>query len=318
MRLAATTRPRPSSGGFVFLGKRVAAPGDHFRRDYLARRDRGFLDTNRWVTLPHGVLRGPRGREPPVSTPDPPTPATPDPPTPAGGVSPPTSPREPLPQPGHAAGAPPGLPPPVWWQREMAVLAVGVFMLALGGLLGYLIGDSGKSNPPAARTRTVVAQAHASQTTVTDHTTVTSGHAKQRTPTTSVPAATRTVTVKQAPHVITQTNTVTVAHTVTMTSTTSTSTSASPGSSTQTFVGSGNQSLGTINASSGSQLQWSCGGCGGSAPFTVTAGSGGGSGQLSVQGGSSTSGQTTVSAGSYPDVNVQGSGSWSLTIAPLG
>ena len=251
-----------------------------------------------------------------------------------------STPREPLPPRPPVPGGPeygdPGAPldprteRALWWERQMVVIGIGVFMLLVGGLLGYLIGHS------AAKTRTVVAHAPArtqtttapasqSTTTVTTTTTATTPikqtTVRTRTVTTpgrTVTAPTKTVAVSPPTRTVTVTTTSTITHTKTTgtaTSTSSASSSTGPGGA-QTFTGTSNQSLGSIHVASASTLKWSCPGCSASS-FTIT-NSSSDPNALGVQSQASTSGQTNVAAGTYTAVAVQGTGPWTFTITPQG
>ena len=245
----------------------------------------------------------------------------------------PRAPRMP-PGPGTPAAAPPGPPyppdepwvardPRLWWQREAAIVAIGLLMLGIGGVLGYVIGHAN------AKTRVVVATRPGISTVVTHTATVTTpgqtvttpGHtspvAHVRTVTTpgkTVTTPGKTVSVKQPPRIVHSTTTKTVTQTTTVTTTASSSSSSTAGGPPQAFNGSGNQSLGTITVPIASQLKWQCPGCA-NATFTVSNSSTDPS-QLGVQAQNTTSGQTSVAAGKYTNVTVQATGSWSITITP--
>jgi hypothetical protein len=201
----------------------------------------------------------------------------------------------------------------LWWQREAAIVAVGILMLGVGGVVGYLIGHGN------AKTRVIAATRQGVSTVVTHTATVTTpGHtspvAHVRTVTTpgkTVTTPGKTVSVKQPPRIVHSTTTKTVTRTTTMTTTASTGSSTAGGSA-QAFNGSGNGSLGTITVPIASQLKWQCPGCA-NATFTVSNSSADPS-QLGVQAQNTTSGQTPVAAGKYTNVNVQATGSWSITI----
>jgi hypothetical protein len=215
-----------------------------------------------------------------------------------------------------------GRDPRLWWQNEVAVVAVGLLMLAIGGVVGYLIGHGN------ARTRVVAADRRQGNSPIVVQTTTvtTPGQAtsvtrvkevKVKTPAKTVTTPARTVTtpgktviVKQPARIVHSTTTRTV--TSTTTSTVS-SASVTAGGQPQTFDGSGNQSLGTITVPAASQLRWQCTGCS-SSTFTVS-NSSTDPAQLAVQGQNATSGQTAVAAGKYTSVTVQATGSWSITIA---
>src|ERR1700680_2295894 len=97
------------------------------------------------------------------------TPEPPEPPLPPRQPRSPGTPTEPL---------GPVLPPPVvdrrladrrlWWQREMAIVGIGLLMLVGGGLLGYLIGHS---NAKPAKTVFLSGTQHTQTQTTTDTTT---------------------------------------------------------------------------------------------------------------------------------------------------
>lgn len=259
---------------------------------------------------------------------------TPDPP-PGPPAAPLGAPTEPLAPAARAPRLPQEAPPPprgsypldgsgyareraLWWQNEAAIIAIGLLMLVLGGVVGYLVGHA------HARVRTVAAASgKPSHTVYIDHTTttVTASHtvvAHGGTPAShvtvvahTVTAPARTVTVRQPPHVVHSTTTHTV--TVTSTSTTTASSSQAGSSPPQTFSGSGNGTVGTIHVASASQLKWSCTGCA-SGSFAVT-NSPSDSVQFAVQAQNSSSGQASVAPGTYTSVTVQATGPWSITIA---
>jgi hypothetical protein len=200
----------------------------------------------------------------------------------------------------------------------MAVVGVGLFMLLLGGLLGYLIADS---NAKPGRTQTVVASgsqptqtqtttAPQNTTTVTTSTTV-SKPGKTTTRVQKVTTPAKTVTVASPAHTVTVKAATTVTHTQTVTASTSSSATGL-----QTFNGSSTQNLGTIHVAAPSQLRWSCPGCS-SGNFTIT-NSSSDPASLSTQAQGTTSGQLAVSPATYTSVTVQGTGSWSITITPQG
>jgi hypothetical protein len=271
-----------------------------------------------------------------VSTPEPP-PVPPEgaPTEPVTAVSP-RSPRvPPPPPPGAPATEAPLLPPEgpyppdprgAWWQQEAAIIAVGLLMLVAGGLLGYVIGHSHAKTRTVPRGSAVVAAPPATTTapgatqTLTTSTTVTTP-AKGQTRTTQTRTRTvvakartvtlpaKTVTVAAPPKVIHSTTT----QTITTTTTTTTATSGSAGGGSQTFTGSANETLGTIQVATASQLRWSCSGCA-SATFDVTSSSSDPT-PLAVHGQNAASGQVAVAAGSYTSVAVQATGSWTFTIS---
>ena len=239
----------------------------------------------------------------------------------------PVQPRAPRVPPGPeppAAGTPAEPYPPgepyvardarLWWQREVAIVAVGLLMLAVGGVVGYLIGHGN------AKTRVVAATRHQVIATVVTRTATltTPGPASSvtRVKTVTTPGKTvttpgKTVIVEQPPRVVHSTTTRTVIRTTTTTSTVS-SGSSTASVSPQAFNGSGNESLGTITVPTSSQLKWQCSGCANST-FAVSNSSTDPS-QLGVQAQNTTSGQTAVAAGKYTSVSVQATGSWSITI----
>jgi hypothetical protein len=244
---------------------------------------------------------------------------------------------------------PAGAPPPDrrgWWQNEVAIASIALLMLVLGGFLGYLLGHANAKT----KTKTLVEAAPAkpvhsghpssgAQTVASVKTVTTPGHAKTVTTpghavkSVTAPARTHTVTTPARVHTVTTpAHTVTVrqpakvvkvATTTTVTSTataTATHTVTAPQPSgqaasggTQSFYGSGSQTIPSIHVASASVLRWSCSGCSGS--FTITNSSSDQS-SLSVQGQNAASGQVDVAAGDYTQVAVQGSGSWTFTIAP--
>jgi hypothetical protein len=266
-----------------------------------------------------------------VSAPEPP-PVPPEgaPTEPVTAVSP-RSPRvPPPPPPGAPATEAPLLPPEgpyppdpraAWWQQEGAIIGVGLLMLVAGGLLGYVIGHSNAKTRTVPRGSAVVAAppatttAPGATTTLTTSTTVTTP-AKGQTRTTqtrtlvakarTVTLPAKTVTVATPPKVIHTTTTRTI-------TTTTTATSSSAGAGVQTFTGSANETLGTIQVAAASQLRWSCSGCA-SATFDVTSSSSDPT-PLAVHGQNAASGQVAVAAGSYTSVAVQATGSWSFTIS---
>jgi hypothetical protein len=273
-----------------------------------------------------------------MSTPEPPPGPPPgDLPTAPSPAAVPRVPRVPL-GPGTPAAGTPGAPyppggawvvrdPRLWWQREAAIVAIGLLMLGVGGVVGYLIGHGNAKTRVVAATRPGVSTVvtHTATVTTPGHTVTTPGHtvttpghtspvAHVRTVTTpgkTVTTPGKTVFVKQPPRVVHSTTTNTVTRTTTVT-TTASSGSSTAGGSPQAFNGSGNGSLGTITVPIASQLKWQCPGCA-NATFTVSNSSTDPS-QLGVQAQNTTSGQTPVAAGKYTNVNVQATGSWSITI----
>ena len=240
----------------------------------------------------------------------------------------PRAPRVPAP-PVTPIAATPGAPHPpaeayrdprLWWQREAAIVAVGLLMLAVGGVVGYLIGHGNaktrtvvdtrhqRAAPVVTRTATVTASGQASPGTRV-RTVTTPGKIVTHVRTVTTPG--KTVTVKQAPRVVHSVTTRTVTRTTTTTSTVS-SGSSTAGGPPQSFTGSGNESLGTITVPGAAQLKWQCPGCV-NGTFTVSNSSTDAS-QLGVQAQNTSSGQTPVAAGKYTSVSVQATGSWSMTI----
>src|SRR5579871_1729434 len=146
-----------------------------------------------------------------MSTPEPPSGTRGPPPEPTTAVTP-RAPRIP------PAGPPPGGPPypPAdrygpdaarWWQNQLAVVAVGLLMLALGAVVGYLVGHSN------AKTRIVAAAPgqgrHGSGVPLGSSTsTVTSSITSSLHPRSTT---TRTVTSAQPRSTTTRTRTVTTA-----------------------------------------------------------------------------------------------------------
>ena len=229
------------------------------------------------------------------------TPEPPEPPEPAGPPDPP-GPPEPMSTPGPRERMPPrDRQAAIWWQREMAIVAVGIFALLVGGAVGYLLGDS--NTHTKFRTRTVAGAVRT--VTVPGATTTTPGNATTTsgktvtTPGKTITKANRTVTAT-----VTQTRTVTSSSTAT--------TPAGP----QSFNGADTQNLGTIRVASQSLLKWSCAGCS-TTTFAISNNSNDAS-TISVNSRAAASGQTVVDAGTYTDVTVTGSGPWSLTITPGG
>jgi hypothetical protein len=238
----------------------------------------------------------------------------------------PRAPRIPPPPPDAPLHPPEGPYPPdprgAWWQQEAAIIGVGLLMLVAGGLLGYVIGHSNAKTRTVPRGTAVVAAPPAtttpgSTTTLTTSTTVTTP-AKGQTATTrtrtrtlaatarTVTLPAKTVTVAAPPKVIRTTTTRTI-------TTTTTATSSSASNGVQTFTGTANETLGTIQVAGPSQLRWSCSGCA-SATFDITSSSSDPT-PLAVHGQNAASGQVAVAAGSYSSVAVQATGSWSFTIS---
>jgi len=219
----------------------------------------------------------------------------------------------------------------LWWQREMAMVALGMFALLLGGVIGYLVGNSNtktKTVAGAVRTNTVVTP---TTTTVSQSTTIAAPAKTVTTPKKTVTTATKTVTTpaktvttpgkKVTTPTATRTVTATVTQTVTHTRTTSASTSSTPtggatGSGTQTFTGSNTQNLGSVQVSASSQLRWSCAGCANTS-FTIS-NSSQDANTIPVNSQGAATGQATVAAGTYTNVTVQGTGPWTVTITPQG
>ena len=243
-----------------------------------------------------------------MSTPEPPGPperiSTPEPP----GVSTP-GPREPMrPRDRQAA---------IWWQREMAIVAVGIFALLVGGAVGYLLGNS--NTHTKFRTRTVAGAVRT--VTVPGATTTTPGKATT-TPgkTVTTPGKTTTTlgkTVTTPGKTITKpSKTVTATVTQTRTLTTSSTSTATTLAGPQSFNGADTQNLGTIRVAGQSLLKWSCAGCS-TTTFAISNNSNDAS-TIRVNSQAAASGQTVVDAGTYTDVTVMGSGPWSFTITPGG
>ena len=183
----------------------------------------------------------------------------------------------------------------------MAIVAVGIFALLVGGAVGYLLGNS--NTHTKFRTRTVAGAVRTvtvpGATTTTPGTATTTPGKTVTTPGKTITKANRTVTAT-----VTQTRTVTSSSTAT--------TPAGP----QSFNGADTQNLGTIRVASQSLLKWSCAGCS-TTTFAISNNSNDAS-TISVNSRAAASGQTVVDAGTYTDVTVTGSGPWSLTITPGG
>jgi hypothetical protein len=203
----------------------------------------------------------------------------------------------------------------IWWQREMAIVAVGIFALLVGGAVGYLLGNS--NTHTKFRTRTVAGAVRT--VTVPGATTTTPGNATTTsgktvtTPGKTVATPGKTVTTPGK--TITKPNK-TVTATVTQTRTLTTSSTATTPAGPQSFNGADTQNLGTIRVASQSLLKWSCAGCS-TTTFAISNNSNDAS-TISVNSRAAASGQTVVDAGTYTDVTVTGSGPWSLTITPGG
>jgi hypothetical protein len=203
----------------------------------------------------------------------------------------------------------------IWWQREMAIVAVGIFALLVGGAVGYLLGNS--NSHTKFRTRTVAGAVRT--VTVLGATTTTPGNATT-TPGRTVTTPGKTVTTL-GKTVTTPGKTIikpnkTVTATVTQTRTVTSSSTATTLAGPQSFNGADTQNLGTIRVASQSLLKWSCAGCS-STTFAISNNSNDAS-TISVNSRAAASGQTVVDAGMYTDVTVMGSGRWSFTITPGG
>jgi hypothetical protein len=247
-----------------------------------------------------------------MSTPEPPEPpermSTPEPPGPSEPMRTP-GPRERMPPRDRQAA--------IWWQREMAIVAVGIFALLVGGAVGYLLGDS--NTHIKFRTRTV---AGAVRTVTVPGTTTTTPGTATTTPGKTVTSPGKTVatpgkTVTTPGKTIVKPNkTVTATVTQTRTLTTSSTSTVTPPAGPQSFNGADTQNLGTIRVASQSLLKWSCAGCS-TTTFTISNSSNDAS-TISVNSRAAASGQTVVDAGTYTDVTVMGTGPWSFTITPGG
>jgi hypothetical protein len=192
----------------------------------------------------------------------------------------------------------------IWWQREMGIAALGIFALLVGGVVGYLVGDSNAHTK--FRTRTVAGTVRTVTTpgqtvTVPGGTTTTPGKATT-TPGKTVTTPGKTV-VKPS-----KTATVTVTQTKTVTSSSTATAPAGP----QSFNGSDTQNLGTIRVASQSVLKWSCAGCS-TATFAIKNNVNDAS-VIQVNSTNAANGQTVVDAGTYTDVTGIGSGPWAFTI----
>ena len=211
----------------------------------------------------------------------------------------------------------------------MAIVAVGIFALLVGGAVGYLLGDSNthtkfRTRTVAGAVRTVTvpgattttpgnATATPGQTVTTPRRTVTTPRRTVTTPRRTVTTPGRTVTTPGK--TITKPNK-TVTATVTQTKTVTTSSTATTPAGPQSFNGADTQNLGTIRVASQSVLKWSCAGCS-TTTFAISNNSNDAS-TIQVNSRAAASGQTVVDAGTYTDVTVMGSGSWSFTITPGG
>ena len=240
-----------------------------------------------------------------MSTPEPPEPpermSTPEPPGPSEPMRTP-GPRERMPPRDRQAA--------IWWQREMAIVAVGIFALLVGGAVGYLLGNS--NTHTKFRTRTVAGAVRT--VTVPGATTTTPGTATT-TPSKTVTTPGKTVTTPGK--TVTKPNkTVTATVTQTRTLTTSSTSTATSPAGPQSFNGADTQNLGTIRVASQSLLKWSCAGC--SATTFVISNNSNDASTISVNSRAAASGQTVVDAGTYTDVTAMGSGPWSFTITPGG
>jgi hypothetical protein len=203
----------------------------------------------------------------------------------------------------------------LWWQREMAIVVVGLFALLVGGAVGYLLGDS--DSQTKFRTRTV---AGAVRTVTVPGATKTTPGTATTTPGKTVTTPGKTVTtsgktVTTPGKTITKPNK-TVTATVTQTRTVTTSSTATTPAAPQSFNGADTQNLGTIRVASQSLLKWSCAGCL-ATTFTISNNSNDAS-TIGVNSQAAANGQTMVDAGTYTDVAVMGTGPWSFTITPGG
>jgi hypothetical protein len=205
----------------------------------------------------------------------------------------------------------------IWWQREMAIVAVGIFALLVGGAVGYLLGNSNthtkfRTRTVAGAVRTVTVPGATTTTpgaaTTTSGKTVTTPGKTVATPGKTVTTPGKTITKPNK----TVTATVTQTRTLTTSSTSTATTLAGP----QSFNGADTQNLGTIRVASQSLLKWSCAGC--SATTFVISNNSNDASTISVNSRAAASGQTVVDAGTYTDVTVMGSGPWSFTITPGG
>jgi hypothetical protein len=204
----------------------------------------------------------------------------------------------------------------------MAVIAVGVLMLAIGGVLGYLIGHANaktKFKPSVASTPRTPASGPTRTTTLTASTTLTTPARTITRPakivnhvrTVTTPA--RTVTTSQPAKIITKTTTRTITSTITTTASAST-TSSSTSTGTQSFNGTNTQNVGTIHVATPSTLRWSCAGCA-TTTFSITNSSTDPT-PIQVQAQNATSGQANIASGTYTNLTGQGTGPWSFTITP--
>lgn len=200
----------------------------------------------------------------------------------------------------------------LWWQREMAIVAVGILALLVGGAIGYVLGNSNTKT----KTRTVAAPAKTTTVVSTPTTTRTAtSETTVTTPQKAVTIPTKTITVPTAAKTVTVAVTHTVTHTTTVAAAPSTSTTPTA-SGTQTFTGTNATNVGTVSVPTQSQLRWSCAGCG-STGFTITNNPHDAS-SIPVNSQGATSGQAVVAAGTYTNVMVQGTGPWSVTITAQG
>lgn len=177
--------------------------------------------------------------------------------------------------PAYAEPVPPG--EPGWWERfGVASALAALAALAIGFVLGLLVGESSSSK------------------------TVTTGLGRAATVTVRGPTHTTTVT-----HVVTHTQT----HTVTAATPTEGATGDGAGGAAKTYTGNGSGSLGTIIVSHQSTLRWRSSGEFSlknspedehSLAFSATA----------------SSGESPVEPGTYHQVTANASGPWSFTITP--
>ena len=199
----------------------------------------------------------------------------------------------------------------------MAIVGLGIFALLVGGVVGYLLGNS--NTHTKFRTRTVAGAVRT--VTVPGATTTTPGTATT-TPSKTVTTAGKTVTTPgktvttPGKAIIKPNKTVTATVTQTRTLTTSSTSTATTLAGPQSFNGADTQNLGTIRVAGQSLLKWSCAGCS-TTTFAISNNSNDAS-TIRVNSRAAASGQTVVDAGTYTDVTGQGSGPWSFTITPGG
>ncbi|MGH2908927.1 MAG: hypothetical protein ACRDK8_06480 [Solirubrobacteraceae bacterium] len=160
---------------------------------------------------------------------------------------------------------------------------IGFALVAVAGAL--LVGCGSTKTVTTTLTQT---KTHTIATTLTSTTTRTKIHIKRGAPITT---------------------TATVVHTIT-----ASSPAYQASSSGQSFAGADTENLGTIHVHRGSELYWSCSGCG-NANFIINNG-GNDPSQIQVNSLDATSGKTYVDPGTYQDVTIEGSGPWTLSIHP--